>query len=53
MEGAQWIKVLAASPHDLSLISGTHIVEKRTDSPKLSSDLTHAGACARASSEQV
>lgn len=45
--------MLAASPNDLSLISGTHIVEKRTDSPKLSSDHTHAGVSACASSEQV
>jgi hypothetical protein len=28
---AQWVNPLAAEPHDLSLISETHKVEKKTD----------------------
>lgn len=42
-EIAQWVKVLAVEPDDLSSIPGTHMVKERSSSPKLSSDL-HTGA---------
>lgn len=40
-EMAQQVKVLAAKSDDLSLSLGTYLVEGRTDSCKLSSDLHH------------
>lgn len=36
---AQQVKVLAAKPNDVGLISRIHVGEERTDSSKLSSDL--------------
>lgn len=36
---AQQVKVLAAKPGSMSSIPGTHMVEERTDSQKLPSDL--------------
>lgn len=38
-EMVHWVRGLAAKPEDLSLLSGTYIVQERTNFPKLFSDL--------------